>query len=196
MIDLLDQQTVNPDLAEALLPRAEQVMDALELGEAEVSLVLCDDPAIQELNRDWRGFDKPTDVLSFPQDGEVFGSEDGSSPVGETDAVELPPVVLTESSEGSEMEPPPIVWPDDDVEGELPDVLGDVVISVETCQRQAEECGHSLLDEATRLWIHGLLHLCGYDHHTEEEAQEMREKEEDLLALFGERGTVAPLVQL
>ncbi len=190
MIDLLDEQTVNTDLAEALLPRAKRVMEALELGEAEVSLVLCDDPAIQELNRDWRGFDKPTDVLSFPQDGEVFGSED------EVEGTELSPVVLTESPEESEMVPPPIVWPDDDMNGELPDVLGDVVISVETCQRQADECGHSLLDEATRLWIHGLLHLCGYDHHTEEEAHVMREKEEDLLALFGERGTVAPLVQL
>lgn len=188
MIDLLDQQTVDVKLAEVLLPRAEQIMAELDLVEAEVSLVLCDDAAIQELNRDWRSLDKPTDVLSFPQDGAVFGSTENTEPVEASVAVEV------EDAEGEDVEPPPIVWPDEDFDDDMPDVLGDVVISVETCLRQAQECGHSPLDEATRLWIHGLLHLCGYDHHTEEEAREMRNKEEDLLTLFGERGTIAPLV--
>jgi len=61
-----------------------------------------------------------------------------------------------------------------------PDLLGDVIISVETAQRQAEERGHSLEQELGILLIHGLLHLAGYDHITDEEAIPMQEKEKEL----------------
>src|SRR5688572_6104934 len=91
--------------------------------DAEVSLVFCDEPFIHALNRDYRGKDKPTDVLSFPQDRESG-------------------------------------------------VLGDVVISVPTAQRQAKERGHSLEAEIEWLFLHSLLHLAGYDHQTDEEAEE------------------------
>ncbi|KAL6888939.1 hypothetical protein ACP4OV_009965 [Aristida adscensionis] len=57
--------------------------------------------------------------------------------------------------------------------------LGDIVISVETAQRQAEERGHSLLDEIRILMVHGLLHLLGFDHELSEEAEEEMEKEEE-----------------
>jgi probable rRNA maturation factor len=77
---------------------------------------------------------------------------------------------------------------------DLPDILGDIVISVETCIRQAQEYGHSPLDEATRLWIHGFLHLCGYDHITAEEASEMRAKELEFLSYLSECGQIQPLV--
>jgi len=62
-----------------------------------------------------------------------------------------------------------------------PDLLGDVIISAETAQRQAEEAGHSLERELGILLIHGLLHLAGYDHITKEEASQMQEKEKELL---------------
>jgi len=62
-----------------------------------------------------------------------------------------------------------------------PDLLGDVVISVETAQRQAEEAGHSLERELGILLIHGLLHLAGYDHMTDEDAVHMQAKEKELL---------------
>lgn len=61
-----------------------------------------------------------------------------------------------------------------------PDLLGDVIISVETAQRQAEEAGHSLQQELGILLIHGLLHLAGYDHMTDEDAELMQEKEKEL----------------
>jgi probable rRNA maturation factor len=78
-------------------------------------------------------------------------------------------------------------------EGEEPEVidgpeevlLGDIIISVETAARQAAEYGHSLERELAYLTVHGILHLLGYDHMTEEEKQEMRHEEEHVLSLLG-----------
>lgn len=61
-------------------------------------------------------------------------------------------------------------------------VLGDVIISLETAARQAEERGHSLDHEARVLLVHGVLHLLGYDHEVDEEAEEMEALERELLA--------------
>ncbi|KAK1285107.1 hypothetical protein QJS10_CPB20g00575 [Acorus calamus] len=58
-------------------------------------------------------------------------------------------------------------------------MMGDVVISVETAARQAEERGHTLLDEIRILMVHGLLHLLGFDHEISDEAEEEMEKEEE-----------------
>ncbi len=66
-----------------------------------------------------------------------------------------------------------------------PLALGDVVISVERARRQAEELGHSLERELGYLLVHGVLHLCGYDHETDEEQAEMRRLEEQALAAVG-----------
>lgn len=60
-------------------------------------------------------------------------------------------------------------------------LLGDVVISVETAKRQAEEHGHSLDDEIDILLAHGLLHLLGYDHEDPEDAKVMFAKQEEVL---------------
>jgi len=61
-------------------------------------------------------------------------------------------------------------------------ILGDVVISLQTAARQAEEYGHSFRREVAYLTIHGILHLLGYDHQDEEGRRIMRQKEEELLA--------------
>ena len=162
MLSILEHQTSLPSLAIELRLRAEIILKELKLDLDEVSVLLCDDNEIQELNKEWRGIDKSTDVLSFPQsqENEFF------YPEGE-----------------EEME-------------KQPSILGDIVISVDTCMRQAEELGHSSLDEATRLWIHGLLHLCGYDHENLEDAKEMLKKEEDVIALLEDGEGVIPLVSL
>lgn len=118
---------------------AAHLLRAFGLEDGELSVVLCDDAFITPLNRDWRGKDRPTDVLSFAQ------------------------------REGEEADP------DDPV-------LGDVIISLETAARQAEERGHSLDHEARVLLVHGVLHLLGYDHEEDEEAEEMEALERDLLA--------------
>ena len=108
---------------------------------AELSLVLTDDARIRVLNRDWRGFDKPTNVLSFPA----------------ADA-------------------------DDDDPGPL---LGDVIVAHETMAREAAAEGKSFDDHVAHLLVHGLLHLFGFDHETDEEAEEMEALETEILAGLG-----------
>lgn len=71
------------------------------------------------------------------------------------------------------------------VEEEEELLLGDIVISLETAARQAEEYGHSLDREIAYLMVHGLLHLLGYDHMTEEDKKVMRQREEEFLAAVG-----------
>lgn len=66
-----------------------------------------------------------------------------------------------------------------------PHLLGDVVISVETAQKEAEKTGISMAERFTQLLVHGILHLFGYDHEkSEEEAVEMEKKSEELLELI------------
>lgn len=62
-----------------------------------------------------------------------------------------------------------------------PNILGDIVISLETAVRQAETAHHSIEREVVVLTIHGILHLIGYDHKTHEEANRMFEKQDYLL---------------
>lgn len=68
---------------------------------------------------------------------------------------------------------------------ERPLLLGDVVISLETARRQAEEYGHSFGREVAFLLVHGILHLLGYDHEDDESRAEMRAKEEAVLEATG-----------
>lgn len=116
---------------------------------SEVSLLLVDDAYIHQLNREYRGIDRPTDVLSFALREET-GEEPHYLPV-----------------------------PEDNL-------LGDIIISMETAARQAIEYGHSLDREMAYLAVHGCLHLLGYDHETEEEKRRMREKEEKILEMVGQ----------
>ncbi len=101
----------------------------------EIELILCDDAAIQELNRTHRHIDKATDVLSFPLEGE---------------------------------------------HEHLP--LGTIVISLDHAQAKAEELGHTTQEEIALLFVHGLLHLMGYDHETDD--GKMREIEHAILREF------------
>ncbi|GAW93439.1 rRNA maturation RNase YbeY [Calderihabitans maritimus] len=69
--------------------------------------------------------------------------------------------------------------------GEEPEVLGEIIISLEKAREQAREYGHSLEREVCFLTVHGLLHLLGYDHETEEERKLMNHKEEEILSTVG-----------
>lgn len=110
--------------------RAARMLRAMRMESAELSVLLCDDATIHELNRDYRGKDRPTDVLAFAM----------------------------REGEGGPLHP---------------EILGDVVISVDTARRQAAERGVAIVAEATFLLAHGLLHLLGYDHQTEQELRVM-----------------------
>ncbi|MFO7152217.1 MAG: rRNA maturation RNase YbeY [Bacillota bacterium] len=75
----------------------------------------------------------------------------------------------------------------DDVpsEGEVEQLLGDIVISLEKAEEQAKSYGHSFEREVAFLVVHGVLHLLGYDHEIEEERKIMRQKEEEVLKALG-----------
>lgn len=113
----------------------------------EISLSLVNDARIHVLNREYRGIDRPTDVLSF-------------------------------ALQEDDPEEPQIIDFQDDL-------LGDIVISIERARSQAIEYGHTFEREFLYLAIHGTLHLLGYDHETEEEQANMRNKEEEVLDLLG-----------
>ena len=115
-----------------------------ETCEASISFVTDDE--IHQLNREYRGIDRPTDVLSF----ECDNVEDATfAPVAE----------------------------------ELYE-LGDIVIAPDVAERQAPEYGLTFADETSLLITHGLLHLCGYDHMEDDEAQVMEARERELLSEF------------
>ena len=77
-----------------------------------------------------------------------------------------------------------------------PNILGDIVISLETAERQAENETHSLEEEVAFLTVHGVLHLLGYDHQTQEEATVMFEKQEDILENLKVVGTLMKIKNL
>ncbi len=88
--------------------------------------------------------------------------------------------VLSFAMEESGENEPDLGWDEENI-------LGDIIISVETAKRQAVEYGHSFEREMSYLTTHGMLHLLGYDHETEKERSLMREKEEQVLSILGIR---------
>lgn len=137
--------TVSMEDMDAVRRAVETVGRLYGAEEAEVSVTLTDDANIHVLNREYRGVDRPTDVLSF---------------------------ALMESEE------PEII-------GGASEVLGDLVISLERVQVQAEEYGHSALRELSFLTVHGMLHLLGYDHMEEDERLEMETEQRHVMEELG-----------
>lgn len=129
--------------------REEKVPD-----DCEVSVLLTDNEGIHELNRDYRGVDRPTDVLSFPANELSPGEFDA-------DLCERDPET-----------------------GRV--FLGDMAISLEKCEAQAEEFGHSFERELMYLTVHSTLHLLGYDHVDEAEMKrQMRGREDIIMSRLG-----------
>lgn len=142
-IDILIETGGWPDetALETLVRRAvEAAWSNLRLkpAESELSVVFTDDASIQELNAEWRGKDKPTNVLSFPAFPVRAGEQPGP-------------------------------------------MLGDIVIARETVEREAAEEGKPFADHLSHLVVHGFLHLLGYDHETDGEAEEMEGREREIL---------------
>lgn len=73
----------------------------------------------------------------------------------------------------------------DDADNELTDELGDIFIDLDQAQRQATEYGHSMTREVAFLAVHGYLHLCGYDHMSEEDEKRMFNRQEEILSKAG-----------
>jgi probable rRNA maturation factor len=139
-----------PEAAGLARRAVEAALEGAPVGPlAEVSIVLTDDAAQRALNRDWRGKDAPTNVLSFPAiEPRAFAAGAAADPT-------------------------------------RPALLGDVVLALETMQREADDAGKSLADHAAHLLVHGVLHLLGYDHDTEADAALMEPVETRILARLG-----------
>ena len=118
-------------------------------------IIFTDEEEIKRLNRETRGTDAVTDVLSYPSldgiKGKRLKKEDYSA--------------------------------DLDEEGNI--FLGSIAICTARAKEQAEEYGHSYMRELHYLAVHGLWHLLGYDHMTEEDKPEMRTREEKILSKLG-----------
>jgi probable rRNA maturation factor len=163
-----------PTLARHLAQRARRLMAELGLQTAELSLVLVSDAVMHDLNRRWRKKDRPTDVLAFAQCEERVGAAGW--------AWGVPPRARAGESRSERRRRPPGPPRPAPTDGLHQALLGDVVISVDTARRQAEELGHSLGAESERLLVHGLLHLLGYDHErSTADARRMQRKERALL---------------
>ena len=121
----------------------------------EVSLLFVDNEEIKEINKDTRGIDRETDVLSFPmleyEDKKVFKDLYKDYKFSQSDF------------DGEEL------------------VLGDIVLSLEKALEQSQEYNHSFEREASYLVVHSVLHLLGYDHMEDEDKAIMRSREEDIL---------------
>ena len=130
-LDLLARKAVDAALAGA---------GVTEPG--EIALLFTDDNSIAEINAEWRGKDKPTNVLSFP-------SPDMPLPEGEVRH------------------------------------LGDIVLAHGVIVGEAGEQGKTLRDHTAHLIVHGVLHLLGYDHETDAEAEEMERLEAAILNGIG-----------
>jgi probable rRNA maturation factor len=125
--------------ADAMLRRALAAAAPLVPSAGELAVVLTDDAAIRALNRDWRGKDAPTNVLSFPAQ---------AAPPGRR----------------------------------APRLLGDIVIAYETVAREAAVQGKPFMHHLAHLAVHGFLHLIGYDHAADEDADAMERLEVAILA--------------
>ena len=124
-----------PD-AEAVIHRAidaaAEIADA-DVGEAELAVMLTDDAGIRTLNNNWRGIDKPTNVLSFPA-----------------------------------LQPTGAAAPAD-----APRMLGDIAIAYETTRKEADDEQKPFDHHLSHLAVHGFLHLIGYDHEKDDDAEAM-----------------------
>lgn len=122
--------------------------------EAEVNLTLTDNEGIHAINKEFRGIDRPTDVLSFPMLS--YSTPGDFAFLDDEDCEDFNPDT-----------------------GEA--LLGDIVISVDKVLEQADAFGHSTKREYAFLITHSMLHLFGYDHMNEEEASVMEAKQKEIL---------------
>jgi probable rRNA maturation factor len=116
-----------------------------DVDEAELAVMLTDDAGIRTLNSNWRGIDKPTNVLSFPA-----------------------------------LQPTGPRGPDD-----APRMLGDIASAYQTTRKEADDEQKPFDHHLSHLAVHGFLHLIGYDHEKDDDAEAMEALETEILAQLG-----------
>lgn len=140
----IDENNLYKEIIKRVLQKCFEI-EKLENKNLYVNVVLTNAKNIKSINKEHRGIDRETDVLSFP----MFEKDEIAS--------------LDNTNE---------------------DILGDMVISIERVEEQAKEYGHSFERELAYMVVHSFYHLLGYDHMTEEDKKEMREKEENVLGIL------------
>ncbi len=143
----IDENDSYKEIIKKVLKKCFEI-EKLENKNLYVNVVLTNAKNIKSINKEHRGIDRETDVLSFP----MFEKYEIAN--------------LDNTNE---------------------DILGDMVISIERVEEQAKEYGHSFERELAYMVVHSFYHLLGYDHMTEEDKKEMREKEENVLGILGIR---------
>ncbi|GMG70053.1 rRNA maturation RNase YbeY [Tetragenococcus halophilus] len=154
-ITFIDEtQKVSKNEREEIDRLLQYAADYLKLPEnSEMSITFMDNEGIQMINRDYRGKDAPTDVISFA--------------IEEAGQNEMP------------------IFFDDEEMTDLPNELGDIMISTQRAQEQAAEYGHSYEREVGFLALHGFLHINGYDHMRPEDEKEMFGLQKEILNAYG-----------
>jgi probable rRNA maturation factor len=162
-----EQEGHDVDL-EAMVALASAVLEAEGIREpAEVALLFVDEATIAEHNLRFMKKQGPTDVLSFPIEDEFIPS--GRFPDSGTPGPGM----------------------NDEADEEPPLLLGDVLICPSVAERNAAEHGLELDDVISLLVVHGLLHLLGWDHQIDAEAERMEARERQLLARLRPPGTAS-----
>src|SRR5262245_31644137 len=126
-----------PLAAQTVREAIDAAATVLSTDRGEVSIVLANDSVIRELNRDWRGIDKPTNVLSLPASAQTAGGDAR--------------------------------------------LLGDIVIAYETLERECDDENRIFLHHLAHITVHGFLHLIGFDHQTDVQAEEMEGLESKIM---------------
>jgi len=130
-IEVVNRQRLARIDARRIANLADATLEAVGRAQAGLTVAFVRDRVIRDLNNEFRGNDRATDVLSFPTEDDRAGGDANLALGGESE------------------------------------FLGDVVVSTDTAMRQAADSDHSFDREVDELVIHGVLHLCGYDHQTD-----------------------------
>ncbi len=130
--------------------KVNEVLKLFSKDDVELSISFVSDDEIQELNKQWRNIDSPTDILSFVQSDNVDDMD---------------------------------FWPTDNESN----ILGDMIISIKAIERNCENFNVSFDEEVDRLLIHGILHLLGHDHKTNDKDEPMLVLQEEILSKIREK---------
>lgn len=176
MIDIIMSNEQDKfQITDELMDKIKRVIDECEIEEGinfdnEISLTFTDNENIRQINKDYRDKDEETDVLSFP----MYEKSELEDEVRFYENPEPDVETVNDLEEDVEI-----------VEEDIANPLGDIVISLEKAKEQSEDFGHSFEREVCYLVCHSMFHLLGYDHMTENEKIQMRQKEEKIMDKLG-----------
>ncbi|HFU4115941.1 TPA: rRNA maturation RNase YbeY [Streptococcus suis] len=159
-IEMIDETgQVSAQMQEQITELLQFAAEKIGKQNKEMAVTFVDNKRVHEVNLEYRGIDRPTDVVSleYKPENEIFFDEED----------------LLDNPELAEM------MEDFDA------YIGELYISIEKAREQAEDYGHSYEREMGFLAVHGFLHINGYDHYTPEEEAEMFGLQEEILTAYG-----------